>query len=60
MAGVCSMIEQAIFSPEVVEGLKAKGFTPIGRSKLAWFFEDSVLLEAAVAELVAALEDNDK
>ena len=51
------MIEQAIFNEWIAEGLMARGFKLVGRSDLAWFFEDSVLLERAVAELVEALQE---
>ena len=52
------MIEFAVFTPEVAMNLITRGFKLIRRNEVAWFFEDSVLLEAAVSELVAALEDN--
>lgn len=51
------MNEMAIFNEWIAEELIARGFHLVGRSSLAWFFEDSVLLERAVSELVEALTD---
>ena len=48
------MGEFAVFTPEVAEGLIARGFKLVGYSDKAWFFEDSVRLERAENELVAA------
>jgi hypothetical protein len=53
------MIELAIFNEWMAEELVARGFNLVGRSRLAWFFEDSVLLERTVAELVESLVDNE-
>jgi hypothetical protein len=52
------MNEMAIFTEEIAMGLLARGFKLKGYTEKAWFFEDSVLLERAVAELVEALEDS--
>ena len=49
------MIEFAVFTKEIVEELILRGFNPIRRSSLAWFFEDSVLLESCLGELTAEL-----
>ena len=51
------MNEMAIFNEWIAEELIARGFKLIDRSALAWFFEDSVLLERAVTELVEALQE---
>ena len=48
------MGEFAVFTPEVAQGLIARGFKLVGYTDKAWFFEDSVLLERAVNELLAA------
>ena len=48
------MGEFAVFTPEVAEGLIARGFKLVGYSDKAWFFEDSASLERAVAEILAA------
>jgi hypothetical protein len=53
------MTEFAVFNEWIAEELQARGFCLVGKSSLAWFFEDSVRLESSVAELVAALVDND-
>lgn len=50
-----TMIEQAIFNERLAQELEARGFTIVGKSKLAYFFEDSAELERAIAELVDAL-----
>lgn len=61
MAGGClRMIEFAVFNEMMAEELMARGFRMVGRSKYAWFFEDSVRLERAVSELVVAFEEIDK
>jgi hypothetical protein len=52
-----TMNEMAIFNEWIAEELIARGFKLIDRSALAWFFEDSVLLERAVTELVEALQE---
>lgn len=49
------MGEFAVFTEEIAMGLMARGFELTGRSEFAWFFEDSVLLQEAVGELVAAM-----
>ena len=49
-----TMGEFAVFTPEVAQGLIARGFKLVGYTDKAWFFEDSVLLERAVNELLAA------
>jgi hypothetical protein len=49
-----TMGEFAVFTPEVAEALVARGFKLVGYSDKAWFFEDSLRLERAVSELVAA------
>jgi len=54
------MIEFAVFNEMMAEELMARGFRMVGRSKYAWFFEDSVRLERAVSELVVAFEEIDK
>lgn len=54
------MIELAIFNEWMAEELQARGFQLVGKSSLAWFFEDSVRLERTVSELTAALMDDDK
>lgn len=48
-----------IFTPGVAEELMELGFVPIGELNGFWEFEDSVRLEAAVEELVAALAHED-
>ena len=54
MVGEClTMNEFAIFTEEIAEELIARGFQMVGRSKYAWLFEDSELLEQAVTELTA-------
>lgn len=53
------MNEMAVFNEWIAEELQARGFKLVGRSKLAWFFADSVRLQRAVGELTAALWDND-
>lgn len=50
------MIEFAIFNEWMAAELEAQGFRLVGRSTLAWYFEDSERLERAVSELVAAME----
>lgn len=54
------MNEMAIFNEWMAEELEARGFRLVGRSSLAWFFEDSVSLERAVSELVEALQEVDR
>lgn len=57
------MGEMAIFTEEVAMNLLARGFKlkGMGTGKYnVWFFEDSVLLERAVSELVSTLEDKSK
>ena len=51
------MGEFVVFTEEVAMGLMARGFELVTQTEIAWFFEDSVLLERAVEELVAALEE---
>jgi ubiquinone biosynthesis protein UbiJ len=50
------MIEQAIFNEWIAEELIARGYALTGRSRLAWFFEDSSELERTIAELTALVE----
>lgn len=45
----------AIFTLVVAEELIARGFELVARTQLAWHFEDSVLLESSVRELVEEL-----
>lgn len=47
-----------IFTEEIALSLLARGFKLIQKTELVWEFEDSVLLEEAVNELVDALMDN--
>ena len=54
------MGEFAIFTEEIAMNLLARGFKLKGYTDKAWFFEDSVLLERTVAELVEALQEIDK
>jgi ubiquinone biosynthesis protein UbiJ len=54
------MNEMAIFNEWIAEELQARGFRLVGKSSLAWFFEDSARLERIVSELTAALMDDDK
>jgi hypothetical protein len=54
------MNEMAIFTEEIAMNLLARGFKLKGYTDKAWFFEDSVLLERAVSELVAALQEVDR
>lgn len=54
------MGEFAVFTPEVAEGLIARGFKLVGYTDKAWFFEDSVSVERAVSELVEALAQVDR
>jgi hypothetical protein len=44
------MSEFAVFSESIAQELESKGFALLGRSALAWFFEDSAELEAAIEE----------
>ena len=46
------MRDVAIFTEAVAKGLIDKGFELIARTSKAWYFEDSVLLWAAVDELL--------
>ena len=50
------MIELVIFTEAIADELIARGFNLIGRGAHVWYFEDSELLESAVAELVEALQ----
>lgn len=50
------MNEFAIFTEAIAEELIARGFKLLGYTNKAWFFEDSLLLERTVAELVEALQ----
>lgn len=52
------MGEFAVFTEEIAMALLARGFKLKGYNDTAWFFEDSVLLERAVTELTATLEDS--
>lgn len=52
------MTEMAIFNEWIAAELVKQGFNLVGRSNLAWFFEDSVRLERTVSELTSALVDN--
>jgi hypothetical protein len=54
------MIEQAIFNEWIAQELEARGFTIVGKSKLAYFFEDSAELERTVNELLEVLQEQDK
>lgn len=54
------MGEFAVFTEEVAMGLMARGFEPRYKNEVAWFFDDSVLLEKAVSELVESLEGDYK
>jgi hypothetical protein len=54
------MIEFAVVNEWIAAELQARGFKLLGRSKLAWYFEDSELLERTVSELVEALQEIDK
>ena len=54
------MGEFAVFTKEVAMALLARGFKLRGYNDAAWFFEDSVLLERAVSELVEQLQEEDK
>jgi hypothetical protein len=50
------MSELAIFNEWIVRELAARGYEPIDKSKLAWFFEDSPQLEVLVTSLAAAAD----
>jgi hypothetical protein len=52
------MIEIAIFTEEIAEELMARGFQMVGKSKLAWFFEDSKEIEVAIEEIIKFLENS--
>lgn len=52
------MTEFAVFTEEIAMALLARGFKLKGYNDTAWFFEDSVLLERAVSELVQSLMDD--
>ena len=54
--GCLRMIELVIFTEAIADELIARGFNLIGRGAHVWYFEDSELLESAVAELVEALQ----
>lgn len=54
------MSEFAVFTEEIAMSLLARGFKLKGMTDKAWFFEDSVRLERAVSELVAAFQEEDK
>ena len=47
----------AVFTEEVAMGLLARGFKLRGYNNTAWFFEDSVLLEKTITELLEMLEN---
>lgn len=52
-----------IFTEEIAAALLARGFKlrGLGTGQYnVWYFDDSVLLQRAVEELTAALEDNGK
>jgi hypothetical protein len=51
------MNEMAVFTEAIAEELVNRGFRLVGYTNKAWFFEDSVLLERAVCELVEALQE---
>lgn len=57
VGGFLIMNEMAVFNKGMAEELVARGFKLVGRSKLAWFFEDSALLEEAISELVKRQEE---
>ena len=50
------MLEIAVFSEWVAAELIARGFAPVGKSKLAWFFEDSEEVERALSGLLELME----
>lgn len=54
------MGEMVIFTEEIAMGLLARGFKLKGMTNKAWFFEDSVLLERTVNELVESLQEVDR
>ena len=54
------MGEFAVFNQTIAEELIARGFKLRGYSDKAWFFDDSVLLERTVSELVEALQEVDR
>jgi hypothetical protein len=54
------MSEFAVFTEEVAMGLMARGFELVAQTEKAWFFNDSVLLEAAVSELVESIKGVDR
>lgn len=51
------MGDVAIFTPEIAEGLMARGFELVARTDKAYYFRDSVLLWCAVDELLEAFVD---
>ena len=58
--GYLKMTEYVVFNEWIAAELQARGFKLLSRGKITWGFEDSVLLERTVSELVEALEDNSK
>ena len=54
------MTEYVVFNEWVAAELQARGFKLLGQGKITWYFEDSVLLESTVSELVEALQEIDK
>lgn len=51
------MGEFAIFTPEVVEMLVARGFKIVTYTDKAWYFEDTIAFERAVIEILEILEN---
>ena len=51
------MGDVAIFTPAVAEGLIARGFELVARTRKAYYFEESIELWCAVDELLEALSD---
>ena len=47
----------AIFTPEVVEMLVARGFEVVTYTDKAWYFEDTKEFERAVIEILEILEN---
>ncbi len=54
------MTEYVVFNEWVKDQLVDQGFELLGSGEITWYFEDSVLLERAVSELLEALEDKSK
>lgn len=50
-----TMRDFAVFTPEIADGLIARGFRLKGYNKVAWFFEDSAQLRRAIEELIKDL-----